>query len=121
MKTTYNRVAAMNPTQRGALVEQFDKAARISGAEPIAVVGIGCRLPGDVHGPDDFWKLLTEGRDAIDSVVKVVTINGTSDGDWIISLDDLEKLGEGLNIVIRRLGALDPGLAKPELGVDHIK
>ena len=65
MKTTYNRVAAMNPTQRGALVEQFDKAARISGAEPIAVVGIGCRLPGDVHGPDDFWKLLTEGRDAI--------------------------------------------------------
>ena len=65
MKTTYNRVAAMNPTQRGALVEQFDKAARISGAEPIAVVGIGCRLPGDVHGPDEFWKLLTEGRDAI--------------------------------------------------------
>ena len=44
---------------------------------------------------DAHNKILTEGRDAIDSVVKVVTINGTSDGDWIISLDDLEKLGEG--------------------------
>lgn len=43
---------------------------------------------------DAHNKILTEGRDAIDSVVKVVTINGTSDGDWIISLDDLEKLGE---------------------------
>jgi amino acid adenylation domain-containing protein len=31
----------------------------------IAVVGIGCRLPGDVDGPDAFWRLLTEGVDAI--------------------------------------------------------
>ncbi|MGI5430650.1 beta-ketoacyl synthase N-terminal-like domain-containing protein [Streptomyces sp. CA-179760] len=34
-------------------------------AEPVAVVGIGCRLPGGVHGPDDYWRLLTEGVDAI--------------------------------------------------------
>ncbi|MCA0155353.1 type I polyketide synthase [Tsukamurella sp. M9C] len=33
--------------------------------EPIAVVGIGCRLPGGVRSADDFWKLLDEGRDAI--------------------------------------------------------
>ena len=37
MKTTYNRVSAMNSSQRGALSEQFDKAARISGAEPIGI------------------------------------------------------------------------------------
>ncbi|MET7475689.1 acyltransferase domain-containing protein [Streptomyces sp. NPDC005648] len=36
----------------------------ISG-EPVAVVGVGCRLPGGVHGPDDFWRLLGEGVDAI--------------------------------------------------------
>ncbi|MFT4042003.1 MAG: type I polyketide synthase [Gordonia sp. (in: high G+C Gram-positive bacteria)] len=65
MKTTYNRISGMNPTQRGALSEQFDKAARISGAEPIAVIGIGCRLPGGVHGPQDYWSLLTSGRDAV--------------------------------------------------------
>ena len=33
--------------------------------EPIAVVGIGCRLPGGVRSADDFWTLLDEGRDAI--------------------------------------------------------
>ncbi|GAA4432145.1 aminotransferase class I/II-fold pyridoxal phosphate-dependent enzyme [Bremerella cremea] len=32
--------------------------------EPIAVIGIGCRLPG-ADGPDAFWNLLIEGRDAI--------------------------------------------------------
>nr|ART35008.1 polyketide synthase [Fusarium bulbicola] len=30
--------------------------------EPIAVVGMGCRLPGDVGSPSDFWKLMMEKR-----------------------------------------------------------
>ncbi|MEV5437624.1 type I polyketide synthase [Streptomyces sp. NPDC052682] len=34
-------------------------------AEPVAVVGVGCRLPGGVHGPDGYWRLLTGGVDAI--------------------------------------------------------
>ncbi|GAA1090791.1 type I polyketide synthase [Tsukamurella spumae] len=33
--------------------------------EPIAIVGIGCRLPGGVRSAEDFWDLLDEGRDAI--------------------------------------------------------
>ncbi|MEU7435760.1 type I polyketide synthase [Streptomyces sioyaensis] len=33
--------------------------------EPIAIVGIGCRYPDGVHGADDLWRLVTEGRDAI--------------------------------------------------------
>ena len=36
--------------------------------EPIAIVGIGCRLPGGVHSPRDFWDLLREGREAIGEV-----------------------------------------------------
>nr|D2E9X0.1 RecName: Full=Reducing polyketide synthase DEP5; AltName: Full=Depudecin biosynthesis cluster protein 1 [Alternaria brassicicola]ACZ57548.1 polyketide synthase [Alternaria brassicicola] len=30
--------------------------------EPIAVVGMGCRLPGDVSSPSDFWRLMMEKR-----------------------------------------------------------
>ncbi|PRY32478.1 type I polyketide synthase [Umezawaea tangerina] len=33
--------------------------------EPIAVVGMGCRFPGDVETPDDLWRLLVSGQDAI--------------------------------------------------------
>ncbi|GLW63698.1 polyketide synthase [Actinomadura rubrobrunea] len=37
-------------------------------AEPIAIVGIGCRFPGGADGPRSFWELLCEGRDAVTEV-----------------------------------------------------
>jgi phthiocerol/phenolphthiocerol synthesis type-I polyketide synthase A len=36
--------------------------------EPIAVIGTGCRFPGDVHGPEAFWQFLCEGRSAVGEV-----------------------------------------------------
>jgi acyl transferase domain-containing protein/acyl carrier protein len=35
---------------------------------PIAIIGIGCRLPGGVRNPDDLWKLLVGGVDAITEI-----------------------------------------------------
>ena len=32
-------------------------------AEPIAIVGVGCRFPDGVQTVDQFWRLLAEGRD----------------------------------------------------------
>ena len=33
--------------------------------EPIAIVGMGCRYPGGVRTPDEFWELLSSGRDIL--------------------------------------------------------
>src|SRR3712207_3340052 len=36
--------------------------------EPIAIIGMGCRLPGGANDPAQFWRLLTDGVDAITEV-----------------------------------------------------
>ena len=67
----------------------------------IAVVGIGCRLPGNVHGPDAFWELLMAGTDAVSQVPEKrwpnfagtapeVTALMESTTQWGGFLDDIE-------------------------------
>jgi acyl transferase domain-containing protein len=38
-------------------------AARDS--EPVAIIGAGCRFPGDVRTPEDLWRVAAEGRDVV--------------------------------------------------------
>ncbi|MFG1643937.1 beta-ketoacyl synthase N-terminal-like domain-containing protein, partial [Amycolatopsis sp. NPDC049252] len=42
--------------------------APMAAGEPIAVVGLGCRLPGGVESPAQFWRLLDAGADGIGEV-----------------------------------------------------
>jgi acyl transferase domain-containing protein len=37
-------------------------------AEPIAIIGMGCRFPGGAHDPESYWQLLRNGVDAITQV-----------------------------------------------------
>jgi len=40
----------------------------VSHAEPIAIIGMGCRFPGGVDSPESFWALMRDGVDAITDV-----------------------------------------------------
>ena len=37
-------------------------------AEPIAIVGMGCRFPGGINSPAGFWELLVNGRNGIAAI-----------------------------------------------------
>src|SRR5579859_3554132 len=52
-------------------VEQMKRkldVAESRNQQPIAIVGMGCRFPGDVHDAESFWELLRDGREAIKEV-----------------------------------------------------
>lgn len=39
-----------------------------SRTEPIAIIGMGCRYPGDANDPESFWQNLLDGVDAIGEI-----------------------------------------------------
>ena len=39
-----------------------------SGREAIAIIGMGCRFPGNANTPESFWELLSNGKDSITEI-----------------------------------------------------
>ncbi|MEU8781764.1 SDR family NAD(P)-dependent oxidoreductase [Streptomyces sp. NPDC048637] len=68
-------------------------AAASAPGEPLAIVGIGCRLPGGVTTPDQYWGLLASGADVIGGL--------PTDRGWDPDLYDPDPIRQGKSVTHR--------------------
>ncbi len=57
----YLKKVAVELDETRARLREYEQRA----TEPIAVVGIGCRFPGGVEGPEGLWDVVSTGRDVV--------------------------------------------------------
>ena len=71
MSDLSERIHQLSPKRLQLLALELDEqleAAERRRKEPIAIIGMACRFPGDADSPEAFWTLLTNGVDAIREV-----------------------------------------------------
>ena len=69
MSDISRRIAGLSPEKQALLAERLrGKGQAPPNAEPLAIVGLGCRFPGGGDSSESFWELLASGRDAVAEV-----------------------------------------------------
>jgi acyl transferase domain-containing protein/acyl carrier protein len=70
MSDLLQRLEKLSPKKLALLAVDLQTRLEAAGAvnDPVALIGIGCRLPGGVTGPESFWELLWNGHDAVSEV-----------------------------------------------------
>jgi acyl transferase domain-containing protein len=101
------------------LREQQD-AADVLAAEPIAIVGVGCRFPAGADTPERFWDLMRSGVDAVREVPADrwdidayfdpdVSAPGRMNSRWGAFVDDVDLFDAGyFGISPREASRMDP-------------
>lgn len=76
--------------------------------EPVAIIGMGCRFPGGAHGPAQFWRLLTDGVDAITAGPEAwrAAHSGTHFGGYVTGADQFDPAFFGISA--REAVQMDP-------------
>ncbi len=71
MSDLSERIAHLSPKRLALLALELDERVESlerSRREPIAIIGMACRFPGGGSSPEDFWRVLRDGVDAIREV-----------------------------------------------------
>jgi acyl transferase domain-containing protein/acyl carrier protein/protein-L-isoaspartate O-methyltransferase len=71
MSDLFDRISQLSPKRLALLVMDLQaklEASQQRLAEPIAVIGMGCRFPGSANNPELFWNNLREGVDSIGEI-----------------------------------------------------
>src|SRR5438046_2989545 len=73
--------------------------------EPIAVIGVGCRFPGDADSPEALWQALERGFDAI---TEVPESRWTFDAYRELDPDLAEKIPTQYGGFLKQVDRFDP-------------
>ena len=120
MNDVFDRIASLSPKRLALLAHELtDELEREKRRihQPIAVVGLACRLPGGADDADTLWQLLAEGRDLIktapddrwDLDQPFTTVSGasvTQEGGFLGRVDLFDPLFFGISP--REAETMDP-------------
>lgn len=68
MNETGQRLARLPAVKLALLAQELSAQTELVAAEPIAIIGMSCRFPGGANDPEQYWRLLADGIDAVGPV-----------------------------------------------------